>query len=430
MMDDDFRKYKPRDSGAILTDAEAAFGDISLIGDRDSSHIDFSPTKENLVTYKTLHKEIVKWSLRQLERSAQTIKDAPFSTETVDLAVLLSNKKSVVNLATQPLPKGLKRKASTQGQQISVGSKTGVVRHELGRGSYGVVVLLDSIAVKAQSPTDCLAWEYLLLTRLEERMQHQQEVPFPGPLAFVTLADGAMLSMTAGSSTGMNLVDLSNVYRIKEGGTVPELVALHYTARMLKHMEALHWHGKILHCDVKPDNWVMVASDKALGSCVELIDTSDLMLVDFGRALDLVSAAKDDADPMDVKFLGMATAEDMACVAMRKNLGWSFDVDTFGICASAHVLLYGSHIEIEVDRSSKRWNLVKPLRRYWQKELWTQVFDTLLNLDEFSQIAMGSRPRSLKELRGKIETYLATRSKELESLLKHQARILPKERLG
>lgn len=66
--------------------------------------------------------------------------------------------------------------------------------------------------------------------------------------------------MTAGSKNGMNLVDKSNIYKVREGGPVPELIAMHYTARMLKHIELLHWHGKMLHCDAKPDNWVMAAS--------------------------------------------------------------------------------------------------------------------------------------------------------------------------
>jgi serine/threonine protein kinase len=65
-----------------------------------------------------------------------------------------------------------------------------------------------------------------------------------------------MLGITAGFQDGMNLVDISNVYMIQEGCQAPKLIALHYTAKMLKHIETLHWHGQILHCDVKPDNWV------------------------------------------------------------------------------------------------------------------------------------------------------------------------------
>jgi len=153
------------------------------------------------------------------------------------------------------------------------------------------------------------------------------------------------------------------------------------------------------------------------------------MLVDFGRAVDLKAAAKSGMDAMDVRLEGSAAEKDMECVAMRKGLGWSFDADTFGLCAGAHVLLYGSHLEIDYNSSTKRWKPRKPLRRYWQRDLWTEFFDTLLNLDEVSKTALGSRPASLRDFRKKLEAHVRPRMSELESLLRHQARILPSQRI-
>lgn len=153
------------------------------------------------------------------------------------------------------------------------------------------------------------------------------------------------------------------------------------------------------------------------------------MLVDFGRAVDLMAAAKSGMDAMDVRLEGSASEEDMECVAMRKGLGWSFDADTFGLCAAAHVLLFGTHMEIHYDASTKRWKPRKPLRRYWKKDLWNEFFDTLLNLDEVSQTALGSRPGSLRDLRRKLEAHVMSRRSELESLLRHQSRILPSQRI-
>jgi len=416
---------------------EAAFGDISEIHN-DCSKI--HPPRAELSTnvqrmeYQSIHKDDLKAATRQLTLEASQGKQGmPFAGPETDLSLTLSKRGNIVDLSNQPMPRGLKRKAAALGEEIQVGKRTAVVKQELGKGSYGVVFLIESseqkeIAVKAQMQTDCLAWEYVLMKRLEERIGSSNNTPFPSPLSFITLSDGGLLSMSAGSRTGMNLVDICNVYRMKEGRPVPELIALHYTCRMLKHIEMLHWRGKILHCDVKPDNWVAIASTCAYEGCSEQVEASDLMLVDFGRAVDLTAAAKDGFNPLDLKLKGMATSQEMACVASRLNLEWSFDVDTFGICASAHVLLYGSHIEISMDQT-KRWNIKKRLRRYWQKELWAELFETLLNLDDVTQIAIGSRPKSLREIRRKFEHFLSTKTKELESLLKHQHRILPRRRL-
>jgi hypothetical protein len=434
-----------------LTGYSPAFGDISqIVSDEVGRIVQPSPTMtfkmpEGAVDYIALHKDDIRSSLRKLDQEARKNSTRrPFSrdSEEMDLGSMLSTRGTVRDLPTQAMPRALRKKTSTQGSEIIVGSKSGVIKHELGRGSYGVVVILETdnadcgvVAVKAQAPTDCLAWEFEVMRRLKERVSPHftstpaAPFPFPEPFSFVSLADGGLLGMTAGSTTGMNLVDIVNVYKTCEGGPVPELIAIHYTARMLKHIETLHWHGKILHCDAKPDNWVLMASGTAFDGCGIMLDASDLMLVDFGRSVDLVMCAKKEADPMNVKLYGEATTEDLACVAMRKGYGWSFDIDTFGICASAHVLLYGTHLEIE-QAPNRTWKTRKTLRRYWQKELWSEVFDTLLNLDEGSQTAIGSRPGSLRGLRQKLELYLNGKSKELASLLKHQVRILPQTRPG
>ena len=51
--------------------------------------------------------------------------------------------------------------------------------------------------------------------------------------------------MTAGSDSGMNLIDVVNTYK-KMTGNVPEIIAIYFTSRMLKHIEALHQDGKVL----------------------------------------------------------------------------------------------------------------------------------------------------------------------------------------
>ena len=437
---DDFTSFRSKDSGAVLNDT-AAFGDISRIVADEASRIHLSPTSSSEFKgaahdYDSLHKVDVRRAIREMSQQAELHSNGrPFTREETDLAVTLSTVGTVLDLPGHMLPRALRKKSSTQGEEISVGNRKGRITQELGRGSYAVVVLLNDsddtpIAVKAQTPIDCLAWEYTVLKKLGERAQvtNGEAYPFPRPVSFVSLSDGGLLGMSAASSSGLNLVDIVNVYKIQERCPVPELVALHYAVRMLKHVELLHWRGKILHCDIKPDNWVMTASSSAFVGCSTEIIASDLVLVDFGRAIDIEAVEPDSVSKMDVQFRGQANPEDMACVAMRNGWNWSFDIDTFGICASAHVLLYGTHLEIEQDHSTKRWKPRKPLRRYWQKELWNGLFDTLLNVDDDSRVAVGSRPGNLRKIRSVMEEYVQSHSRELETVLRHQARLLPKSK--
>lgn len=285
----------------------------------------------------------------------------------------------------------------------------------------------DTIAVKAQAPTGCLAWECEILRRLEERIEEEDGTyVFPKPLSFVSLADGGILGMTAGSKTGFNLVDLVNIYKLKLGEHVPEIVTLHYVSRLLRHLEQLHWHGKVLHCDVKPDNVVLSTLNCADNSHRD-VELSDLMLVDFGRAVDLEDYADGETEARGVMFRGEACRQDAQCVAMRAGKSWSYDIDTFGVLACAHVLLWGTHIELRKGKKD-RWYLASAFKRYWQKDMWANIFNTLLHLDEDSGGAIGSRARSLRYLRMEIDDYTKTESEKLKSFLTRQIMLLPSSR--
>ena len=182
------------------------------------------------------------------------------------------------------------------------------------------------------------------------------------------------------------------------------------------------------HCDVKPDNFVLSAPQSSKYEHGD-IPLSDLTLVDFGRAIDLSQYSQDeDEDVRNVLISGSAVSKDMQCVAMRTQRPWSYDIDTYGILGSAHVLLYGTHMEIRKGRDGK-WRPNTTLKRYWQQDLWKEIFETLLNLDELGT-AIGSRSSNLRALRRKINVYLKSEgvAEKLLSLLKRQAGMLPDSR--
>ena len=158
------------------------------------------------------------------------------------------------------------------------------------------------------------------------------------------------------------------------------------------------------------------------------INFSNLTLVDFGRAVDLVENSDiPEEDSRNTMFYGNAATKEMQCVAMRGGHSWSYDADTYGILCCAHVLLYGTHLEIKRGRDN-RWKLSNSLKRYWKQDIWMEIFDSLLNLDEVSGSAIGSRASSLRALRRKIDSYLETDAKYLHELLARQANLLPDSR--
>lgn len=422
-----------------------------------------TPSASGAIDYRRYHNEKVRTALHEVIEKGSRKKS--YNTP-INSCEFIEDKRGVA------IPKGFRLKSPSKPQNFTIGKFTANIIHELGHGAYGVVMLCKTsgientqmprtdeqfMALKIQCPTGSLAWEFSILTKLKERLRHNLDLetstnhcgksyskqenggsdfdsqtifPFPRAFSFSAYSNGGILGMTAGSHSGLNLVDIVNVHKVSGGGPVPELLAIHYTSRMLLYMEYLHWHGKILHCDVKPDNWVLIASKDTCGARSKTsIEGSDLMLVDFGRAIDLQSVTTESIDPLNLKFYGDISAEDMSCVAMRNNKGWGTDVDTYGLCASAHVLLYGSYMDIDQDAKG-RWRPKKAIRRYWQKELWTELFGTLLNVKCGNNVNSGSHPNSLRAIRKSFEAYLngGTRRKAVASLLHYQAGLLPKKR--
>jgi hypothetical protein len=202
--------------------------------------------------YNMSHNHDVNMALRRLQTTATVTSDssAPLST-------LLVSKGKAFHLPRVTLPKKLFRKSVVSETEIMLGKHVGKIRKELGRGAYGIIFLMEissgqqqhDLAIKVQSQTDSLAWEFEVLKRLESRFPMDAvhlKYSFPRPFSIVSLADGGIMSMSAASKSGLNLVDLSNFYKLKFGEVVPEIVALHYTSVALKIVEELHWDGMIL----------------------------------------------------------------------------------------------------------------------------------------------------------------------------------------
>lgn len=215
--------------------------------------------------------------------------------------------------------------------------------------------------------------------------------------------------MSSASLSGVNLIDVVNAY-LQRKEPIPELIAIQYTSRMLLHLEKLHCVGKILHNDVKPDNWVVSGTNGI-----------DVTLVDFGRSVDLVKAGK--GDYLSVLFTGNEAAQDMACPPMRQEEPWLFETDAYGLASSSYLLLYSAHLDIS-QKADGKWAPVKSLRRYWASSLWNRIFGDLLNTKS------GDVPALMRDIRRDFEAYLdeGNRRSHVKALLVHQETLLPRSK--
>ena len=220
---------------------EPCFGDISRIEDEKTSNFQIMDETEasmhDAIDYTSQHEDARKSTMRKCMSAARQSR----------------SDYRIFDYRNKPMPKALLRKSFANRTEIDLsGGETFTIVNELGRGVYGVVLLCNddeghSDAIKIQAPIGTLAHEYSLLLRIEKRVSPDPSgfYPFPRSRALYAFSEGGLFSMTAASDSGMTLIDVVNTYK-KIMGNVPELVAIYYTSRMLRHLESLHQDGKVL----------------------------------------------------------------------------------------------------------------------------------------------------------------------------------------
>jgi hypothetical protein len=191
--------------------------------------------------YEVLHKKNITAALTRMTQRALRISNEKTLVH-----------KAVIDRTTFSLPKRFS-KLSKRGTVINVGGQDILVKNDLGCGSHGTVLLCassyypqENIALKFQKDPTSLAWEYEVLEEIQNRTKNNTESSqnpmFPSPLTFTLFGNGASMGMTAASATGLTLLDVVNA----NNRSVPELLAIYYTSRMLKCLEQLHLTAKIL----------------------------------------------------------------------------------------------------------------------------------------------------------------------------------------
>ena len=228
------------------------FDDISFIAESHDHTLVMAPhLNECCLSYHKTHGKALRNALDSINERVREKLPKDYS-----LATCNSMQPKIYNLSTHALPRHFKTSLCLDGALMIIASTSVKIKRELKRDPCGVLALLeaedeskDQVFIKIQSPNLSLAWEYLLLQRLESRIRKQYQncnfYPFPSGETLLSLTDGAILRNSSASRIEMNLRLLFTLYQ-RQTAEVPEVIVLHYTALMLNCVEQMHWHGKIL----------------------------------------------------------------------------------------------------------------------------------------------------------------------------------------
>jgi len=329
---------------------------------------------------------------------------------------------------------------------INEGGRQYIVRRELGKGAFAPVYLVENISVadvEEEAEEDGLseeglerqlgelrlsgrrryealkmehppsAWEFYIIRQAERRLCSSRAVDSIVKVHEMHLFkdEGFLILEYRDQGT---VLDLVNHARSDPSGTgvMDELLVMFLTVELLRVTECLHSQS-LIHGDIKADNCLVrfdPIADNAWSSRYEPDGSGGwsrkgVTFIDFGRGIDMKLFHP------EVQFIADWKTDQQDCAEMRAMRPWTYQVDYHGIAAVIHSMLFGKYIETAAERSGlaggrpKNYKLTTPLKRYWEKPLWSEVFEMLLNPQE-EEGGVLPITSSLKRCREKMESHL------------------------
>ncbi|KAI0649123.1 hypothetical protein C8Q79DRAFT_493248 [Trametes meyenii] len=291
----------------------------------------------------------------------------------------------------------------------------------------------NCVALKVVKPRNL--WEFHVLRRIHNTLPTNLRQSIIAPQALYAYKDESFLVLElCKQGTLLDIVNRAPAAGItQQGACLDELLVMFFSVELLRLLEGLHRAG-FIHGDVKIDNcllrledvpgpasaWEGVYQPSGAGGWAH----KGIKLIDFGRTIDTRLF------PAGQRYVAEWPTDARDCFEAREGRPWTFQTDYYGLAGIIYCLLYGKYIEAAsvVPASAPtadgqiRYKLATPFKRYWQGELWTRLFDLLLN----PTLARpgGKLPVSdeLGALRGEMEAWLQANcnraSNSLKGLLK------------
>ena len=285
-------------------------------------------------------------------------------------------------------------------------------------------------AIKTDTPAQNGAWEFYLLRTLKRRLGGASRAMASIVLAreVHVFADEAYLVLDFHAQG--TLLDLVNLFRGEAGRAgrtvegLDEGLAVWFAVELLRVVEACHSVG-VLHGDLKADNCLVrfgVAEQEEVTGpyCPEGKQgwaAKGLTLIDFGRGIDTR------AFEAKARFMADWASGQTDCVEIREARTWRAEIDWFGVAGVCATMLFGRYIETvpvpvhvaageEVGLGlgmKKEWKLKESFRRYWQGEMWGELFHLLINSGVVSARTGGGEEgvrREVRRVREGMEAWL------------------------
>ncbi|NXF67955.1 BUB1 kinase, partial [Ciccaba nigrolineata] len=282
--------------------------------------------------------------------------------------------------------------------ELSLGSSSFHVDCLVGEGAFAQVYqasVLDAsnprnnqkVIFKVQKPAN--PWEFYIATQLVERLNpsiHHLYIHFYSAHFF---QNGSILvGELYNYGTLLNAI---NIYKKLPEKVMPQALAIYFAVKILYMVEELH-SCKIIHGDIKPDNFILGERQFLDNDTCDIDSLSHgLTLIDLGQSIDMKLF------PEGTAFTAKCETSGFQCIEMLTQKPWNYQTDYFGIAATVYCMLFGTYMRVKNDNGI--WKPEGAFRRLANADLWIEFFESMLNIPDCHSLpSLGGLRKRLKDL--------------------------------
>ncbi|NXQ81026.1 BUB1 kinase, partial [Nyctibius grandis] len=282
--------------------------------------------------------------------------------------------------------------------ELPLGSSSFHVDCLVGEGAFAQVYqasILDAsnprnnqkVIFKVQKPAN--PWEFYIATQLVERLDpsiHHLYIHFYSAHFFQN--GSILIGELYNYGTLLNAI---NIYKKLPEKVMPQALVIYFAVKILYMVEELH-SCKIIHGDIKPDNFILGERQFLDNDTCDIDGLSHgLTLIDLGQSIDMKLF------PEGTAFTAKCETSGFQCVEMLTQKPWNYQTDYFGIAATVYCMLFGTYMRVKNENGV--WKPEGAFRRLANADLWKEFFESMLNIPSCHSLpSLGALRRRLKDL--------------------------------